>query len=154
MIRWLCFIFIVSTNANAGIKLDAEVFKVTDGDTIKVISDNELIKIRLAGIDCPEVKQPWGIEAKTALTDLLTNKSIQYIAQGKDRYGRVIGKIFSNEIDINRLLVRQGHCWVYTRYATDKLLFVLQKEAKLRKRGLWSLPEEDIVSPWVWRRRK
>ena len=45
--------------------------KVTDGDTVKGKYTNELIKIRLAEIDAPELKQAFGIESKNCLKELI-----------------------------------------------------------------------------------
>ena len=47
-----------------------------------------------------------------------------------DRYGRVVGKIFLNDLNINKEMVKAGHAWVYVQYAKDKTLFALEKEAK------------------------
>jgi len=132
----------------------AKVVKITDGDTIKVLkSGNEQVKIRLAGIDCPEKKQPWGTKAKHAISDLVAGKTVMIEVIDIDRYQRIIGRVFLNDINVNRALVQGGHCWAYTRYVKDKVLFTLQREAQASKKGLWVLPEVERMPPWEWRRQ-
>ena len=71
-----------------------------------------------------------------------------------DRYGRTVGKVYLEDLDINAELVRYGHAWVYRRYAKDKTLFDLEAEARENQLGLWTLPEEQRIPPWEWRRGK
>ncbi len=133
----------------------AKVVGVTDGDTIKVLrTGNEQVKVRLAGIDCPERKQPWGTKAKQAASDLVAGQTVTIEKITADRYGRTIGRVFVNGLNVNRSLVEGGNCWVYPRYAKDKVLFTLQDEAKNLQRGLWRLPEHERVPPWEWRKAK
>ena len=141
---------VVSANELAAIK----VVKIADGDTITVLTqDNTQVKIRLADIDCPERKQPWGNRAKQAIGNLLKDQPIRVETINKDRYGRTIGRVFADKQNINRALVEQGHCWVYPKYAKDEMLFKLQDNAQTAKRGLWRLPENERVPPWEWRKR-
>lgn len=133
----------------------AKVVSVTDGDTIKVLRiGNEQVKIRLAGIDCPERKQPWGTKAKQAASDLVAGQTVTIEKLTTDRYGRTIGRVFVNGVNVNRALVEDGQCWVYPRYAKDKVLFTLQDKANNLQRGLWRLPENERVPPWEWRKAK
>ena len=131
----------------------AQVVGVTDGDTIKVLRTNhEQVKIRLAGIDCPERAQPWGNQATQAASDLVAGQTVTIKVMDIDQYGRTVGRVFVNGANINRLLVEAGHCWTYVRYAKDQLLAALQVYAQATKRGLWRLPESERVPPWEWRK--
>ena len=51
-----------------------KVIKVSDGDTITVLQDKRQIKVRLYGIDAPELKQPYGKKSKQFLSNLITGK--------------------------------------------------------------------------------
>jgi len=51
-------------------------------------------------------------------------------------------------------MVEQGHAMVYRRYLTDKSLLALEADTKCKKLGLWGLPEEERVEPWVWRQQQ
>ncbi len=133
----------------------AKVVGVTDGDTIKVLrTGNEKVKTRLAGIDCPERKQPWGNRAKQAASDLVAGQTVTIEKLTTDRYGRTIGRVYVDGLNVNRALVEGGHCWAYTRYVKDKVLFTLQDEAKNSQRGLWRLPQIERVPPWEWRKAR
>ena len=134
--------------------LTGKVVSITDGDTATVLTNNKQTKVRLAEIDTPEKNQPYGQKAKKALSDFIFNKSVEVEVITIDRYGRTVGKIFLDNRNINREMVRAGHAWVYTQYAKDKTLFVLEKEARENQLGLWALPKEQRIAPWQWRRGK
>lgn len=130
------------------------VTSIADGDTISILSPGQKqIKIRFAGIDCPERGQPWGRNATEALKALLAGEPVSVDIIDTDRYGRSIGRVYAKGIELNRKLVETGNCWVYPQYAEDRKLFDLQNEAQAAKRGLWQLPENERIPPWEWRRK-
>jgi micrococcal nuclease len=51
-------------------------------------------------------------------------------------------------------MVRIGAAWVYRKYASDQNLYILEKQARKNKAGLWSLPEAQQVPPWEWRKTR
>ena len=147
----LCFI---SNNSVYSEDIYGKVVSITDGDTVIIVSDKKQIKVRLAEIDTPEKNQPYGKKAKRALSDLIFNKEVEVEMVSIDRYGRTVGKIFLDNQNINKEMVKAGHAWVYVQYARDKTLFDLEKNAKENQLGLWALPEEKRIPPWQWRRGK
>ena len=127
---------------------------VHDGDTITVLTtDKRSLRTRLVEIDAPESGHPYGKNAKQALSDLVFGKDVTLDVTGLDRYGRTLGRVFHEKLDVNAEMVRLGYAWVYRRYATDAALFPLEKAARAEKRGLWSLPKQDQIAPWDWRRQ-
>ena len=58
-----------------------------------------------------------------------------------DRYHRIVGRIYVDDLDVSAEMVRLGAAWVYRKYAKDKNLYSIEDEAKLYKRGIWGLPE-------------
>ena len=70
---------------------EGKVVGVHDGDTISVMRDGEAVKVRLAGVDCPEIGQPYGKRAKRFVSDLAFGKEVQVRAETKDKYGRIVG---------------------------------------------------------------
>ena len=126
--------------------------KVVDGDTIRAEAKGQEIKIRLVEIDAPEMDQPFGLQSKNFLNRLLYKKDVTLIAQGEDRYGRILGNIFSDELNVNLLMVKYGMAWVYEKYAKDSSLFKYQAQAQEEKLGLWRTKEP--MAPWVWRKQK
>ena len=67
-----------------------------------------------------------------------------------DRYGRIVGRVYVDGLDVNRELVAQGYAWVYRNYSNDAELLRLEAEAKQKGLGLWADPIP--IPPWEWRR--
>jgi endonuclease YncB( thermonuclease family) len=84
---------LVAVSAWADI-LEGRVVRVTDGDTIVVLDkSNQQHKIRLAGIDAPESKQPYGQASRKHLAELVAGKSVAVEWAKHDKYGRIVGKV-------------------------------------------------------------
>lgn len=144
---------LVASFAVAAPSFKAHVVGVVDGDTLRIRDAyGEQQKVRLSGIDCPEMKQPWGKHAKQALSDYVFDKDVRIMSKGKDRYKRILATIYIGDKDINKALVLDGHCWVYKRYNGKEDYLDMEKMAKSSGRGLWSLPEAQKIPPWQWRR--
>jgi len=131
--------------------LHGRVVGVTDGDTLTLLVDREQVRIRLAQIDAPEPDQPHGKNSKAALSALAFQKKARVEVVDIDRYGRTVGEIFIDGIDVNREMVREGHAWAYTKYSHSTEIVALENGARAEKRGLWALPESEREPPWVWR---
>ncbi len=125
---------------------------VSDGDTIHVDVKGERKKIRFYGIDSPESTQPYGQEAKEALVNQLSTDTVRVVVMDTDRYGRVVGKVYSQSTYLNEFMVREGYAWWYESYAkSDRRLANLEREARENKRGLWQ--QKDPEPPWDYRRK-
>ncbi len=128
----------------------ASVIGISDGDTLTVLHERQPIKIRIAEIDAPEKKQPFGTRSKQALSDLCFGKQAEVTPQKKDRYGRTIARVKCDGNDVSAHQVQAGMAWVYDRYATDRSLYLLQDMARAGGRGLWV--DAQPVPPWEWRK--
>jgi endonuclease YncB( thermonuclease family) len=130
------------------------VFSVVDGDTIEVLHSNRAERIRLNGIDCPENGQAYGKKAKQAASALVFGKEVTLQTFGKDKYGRMIADVFlSDGTNVNHMLVRDGWCWWYRKYAPGNVVLErLEKDARDAKKGLWADPAP--VPPWVYRKAR
>lgn len=130
------------------------VVAVLDGDTIEVLHNRTTTRIRLAGIDCPEKKQPFGQRAKQATSALSFGQHVTVHSAGKDRYGRTVGTVeLPNETNLNYELVRQGWCWWFRKYSpSDTELESLERAARQAQKGLWIDPKP--VPPWEYRKAK
>ena len=126
------------------------VTKVIDGDTIEVRQEKRNYKVRLSEIDAPEINQRFGTESKNFLASLILNKEIELIYITEDRYGRIVAKIYRDNKDINRSMVRNGLAWVYDYYVEDQSLYNDQNLAKKSSFNIWS--EVSPTPPWVFRR--
>lgn len=128
-----------------------KIIKIYDGDTITALtSQKEKIKIRLYGIDAPELKQPFGKASKRHLIDLISNKSLNINEKGKDKYGRTLAVLYNGDQDINAQMVIDGYAWAYDKFSKDYVAF--QQNAQLLKKGLWI--DKDIVRPSDFRKLK
>jgi micrococcal nuclease len=127
---------------------------ITDGDSFRLLVGDERIRVHLDGIDCPELRgsQPYGNQATQALSDLILDKEVSVKSIGTDYYGRTLGRVFVDGVDVNRELVARGLAWHYVEYSDDESLAAAESEARATKAGLWGDPEP--IPPWDWRRRK
>ncbi|EIG8711173.1 thermonuclease family protein [Klebsiella aerogenes] len=163
----ILFLFTAFQSANAGgipsalagilstlnLEIQGKVIRVLDGDTIEVLQDKKPVRIRLANIDAPEKKQAFGRWSANQLKALLAGQSVTVSYTQTDRYGRIIGHVFTtNGTDASRFMVQSGAAWVYERYNVDESLPALQREAQEQKRGLWADPKP--VPPWEWRHKQ
>jgi len=115
---FLTMLFIaLSINITYAETLAGRVVDVTDGDTITVLdSANTQYKIRFAGVDVPEKKQPFGKLSKLTLSDMEYDKQVTVDFHKKDRYGRTIGKVLASGMDVNLEQVKLGMAWFYKKF--------------------------------------
>lgn len=156
LILSISFLLSLSTQAAT---LSGKVVGVADGDTITVLDDsNTQYKIRLAGIDAPEKKQPFGNVSKKSLSDLVYGKQVNVDYNKQDRYGRTVGKVIIDGTDVNLEQVKRGLAWFYKKYQNeqplkDRLDYLhAQEDAEKAKVGLWIDPEP--TAPWDFRKAK
>jgi endonuclease YncB( thermonuclease family) len=130
------------------------VTAVHDGDTLTLLVGRIQHKIRLNGIDAPELRQAFGRRARQFLSALAFGKTVTVHVVDVDRYGREVGDVYVNGALVNAELVRAGMAWHYKQYSKDATLAELEIEARAAKRGLWA--DSNPVPPWEYRgeRRK
>jgi len=140
--------------ADAPPELTGEVVGVHDGDTLTIrVGEKEKLTIRLDGIDAPELAQPYGKQAKHALSSVVIAKEVRVETHGTDKYGRTIGTVWlakgKQEYSVNHQLVAKGWAWRYVKYSKSRALAEVEAAAKKAHLGLWT--GADPVSPWDWR---
>jgi endonuclease YncB( thermonuclease family) len=127
------------------------VVGVHDGDTVTCLDEsNQQQKVRLAEIDAPEIGQDYGKVSREVLAEMVFGKTVEVTEDGKDRYGRWIGHLSSNGMDVNRQMVATGNAWHYGDYSRDTSLAALQSQAQSQRLGLWAQPSP--VAPWDFRK--
>ena len=152
----ICFlVLIINTLAFSKVLNASSSLKIIDGDTIILNSE----KIRLYGIDTPEIKQTCtdnyghtylcGVKAKLELEKIIGSRKVSCIKKTKDRYKRSISICYVDENDINSLMVRSGWALAYRKYS--KKYVKDEAIAKLNDAGMWS---GKFIAPWKWRRMK
>ena len=129
--------------------------QVVDGDTLKTSHS----KIRLVGIDTPELKQSCnngkvkcGVLAKQALENLIGDKQVDCNKIGTDLYGRILGECFVEEVNINRWMLQNGWAVYYSSRGIDKVAYKIdQTTAKVARKGIWNM---QFINPKTYRKNK
>lgn len=94
-----------------------DVVRVIDGDTVEIKIDGSLQKLRLQGIDAPEIDQEWGQEARQQLKNLAEGQRAIVRDSGlKDRYGRTLGSLAVDGTDAGLFLIEKGFAWHFETY--------------------------------------
>lgn len=137
-------------SAREGKVLEGPISWVTDGDSVWVRVEGREVEVRLADIDAPERDQPYGWEAKLGLIDLLRGRHVMLIQRDVDRHGRIIARVWTDELDVSRELVRRGLAWFYPAFRQDAALLCDERQARAARRGLWA--QATPQAPWTHRR--
>ena len=155
----IALILAVASCTSFADQLVGKVIKVTDGDTVNVLtSDNETHKIRLSGIDAPEKKQAFGNRSKQALAELIDGKTVNVQYNKLDKYQRAVGKITFNGQDVNLRQIKLGLAWHYKKYekeqdVEDRSIYAnAEYLAQRDKLGLWY--DTNPIAPWDFRKQK
>ncbi|NOX34731.1 MAG: DUF4124 domain-containing protein [Deltaproteobacteria bacterium] len=137
------------------------VLKVFDGDTIKVEGLDLIFKIRLVGIDSPEIgyngqkSQPFSHRAKQYLSSLLENKKVAIKSYGTGAYNRQLAEVFAGSKNINMEMVKAGLAEAYTGRQPENFdshgYFKEELRAKRAGIGMW-IQKSAYKTPKQWRK--
>ena len=101
---------------------DTRVTRVIDGDTFIT---NKGDRVRLIGVDAPELPSLRGIESKMYLHQLIDNKVVilerDGISNNKDKYGRLLRYVYLNKKDVNLHMLKSGYAKPYLYFNFEKL---------------------------------
>lgn len=136
--------------------------RVVDGDTIKVANNGNQLTIRLVGIDAPETAhkkrepgQPFSQSATKFLAGLILKKIVEIKSYGQDRYGRTLGVVYANGMNVNLEMIKAGLAEVYRGPPASSLdldpFWNAEDEAKKENRGMWVLGDK-YISLREWRK--
>ena len=132
--------------------ITGRVLEVYDGDTITVLSGQNKFRVRLFGIDAPEVLQEYGIQARDRLRELILGQVVTVEVLNVDQYGRAVAIIRKDLQEVNTEMVRSGAAWHYVQYAAgENDLANAQQEAKKAQAGIWQ--NNHPVPPWDYRKQ-
>ena len=146
-------LLLMAAPAGAAPVFSARVIKVVDGDSLNVEYAGQKIKLRLWGIDAPEMRQAYGKEARVWLAAMVNGRRIQAQAKDIDIYHRLVVLVWVDDQLVNEEMVRQGAAWVYPRYCREQICDGwrrLQDDARSAQRGLWG--NAKAIPPWEKRR--
>ena len=148
----ILLLIILSFNYNA--QITGRVISVADGDSITVLINGSIQKkLRLAEVDCPEMGQPFGKNAKQFTSSQVFGKNIIYYQTDIDRYGRIIAEVYYDSGKyLSEELIKSGFGWWYQKYSQNGKLGILEEIAKKKRIGLWI--DENPIYPSEWRKIK
>ena len=134
------------------------VTHVTDGDTlwVRAASGGKPVRIRIDGVDAPEICQIYGPIARKALSARLSKQAVIVQALRRDSFGRLLARVtvvkaasvgakdqLKGSADVGEWLVREGHAWSY-RYRRDNGPYAQQQAAaRAARKGLFATPHPE-----------
>ena len=125
---------------------------VMDGDTVLLLPEGaqEALRVRLLGIDAPELCQPGGEAARDALVTRVLRRSVRVQVVGQDSYGRQLGHVWLDTQDVAADMVRSGWAWAYQHRTGRGPYAALQRQAERERVGVFAA-RETAMSPAVFR---
>ena len=152
LLLWGCMLL----NPAAAETLIGHCVGVADGDTCTLLIEQgdgkRTERIRFHGIDAPESHQAYGQASKKFVSDLIYDKDIRVEVQTRDKYGRLVGKVFVGDTHVNLEVVKAGYAWWYRQYgAGETALAEAEETARTARRGLWQ--DKNPVAPWDFRHK-
>lgn len=121
-----------------------KIITVIDGDTFVVIDRaGKRRKLRLAGVDAPEMDQKHGKQVREEVRRLIGQRWVKARLHGRDRYGRTLASIATTEGDLAAWMVRRG--WAFALPGSG--LLAKQALARLLGRGIWQ--SWHVQAPWT-----
>jgi len=137
------------------------VKQVVSGQTIEVVSAStptaDPRRVRLIGIEAPDMRQqPWGIEARRQLAQLLGDRSVllELDVEKRDQYQRQLGYIWARDSLLNEEMVKRGYALAKPRSPNtkyDQRLANAQAWARIMGVGIWD-PEQPMgITPTEFR---
>lgn len=139
--------------AHSEVVFTARVTRVSDGDTVWVQPDagGARLKLRLDGIDAPEICQTGGEASREALIALTLQRTLDVTVRAQDDYGRGLARLTFQGQDIGAEMVRTGQAWSYRWRNSLGPYLTEERLARLERRGLFS--QEGALPPREFRQQ-
>jgi endonuclease YncB( thermonuclease family) len=131
--------------------MEGQVTRVVDGDSLWLTpAVGPPVEVRLVGIDAPEGCQAGGPESRRALEELVLRRTVSVRSEGRDDFGRTLGTVMMDGVNVNQRLVEEGQAWSY-RFKWDQGPYVKQERmAQALQRGVFA--QAGAVMPREFRR--
>jgi micrococcal nuclease len=146
-------LFCVFAGATAkAASLYGKVIEVNSGDVITIFNLNRPVRVKLLGVDAPEMNQAFGDVAKRHLYDLVFDKGVLVNYSGIAADKSLTGRVSLNDVDIGAQMIRDGAAWFDLNNmdrlsASDREVYQQSEQAaRSEKRGLWQ--QANPVAPW------
>jgi micrococcal nuclease len=148
----LCAFLFISPAGVEAASIVGKVIEVNSGDVITIFNLNRPVRVRLLGVDAPEMDQAFGDIAKKHLADLVYDKSVLVEYAGISNDHSLNGRVLLEGADVGAQMIRDGAAWVdpsnqHRLSATDREVYQQSEvAAHNERRGLWQ--QENPVAPW------
>ncbi len=144
-------IFLIAACAGPVWAWQGKVTRITDGDSVSVrpADGGQPVKLRINGIDAPEICQAGGQAARRALAARLLGRTVQVQTHRQDDYDRGLATVFLDGEDMGAWMVSQGHAWAYRQRSGNYL--ALQAQAQSAGRGLFA--DRQALQPRIFRKQ-
>jgi micrococcal nuclease len=146
----LVFAFLLTSAAFAE-SFEGQVISVLDGNNLVVAKDSKLLRVRLYGIDCPEIAQDFGPQAKQMVTDLTLGKKVWIDTKVVDHGKRIQAAVMVDNKDVALELVGAGMAWIAPKSFGNTKIDTAEKEVRAKQNGLWSM--SNPTPAWQFRRQ-
>ena len=128
----------------------ARVVTVHDGDRLTIRHDGRNETIYLKDIDCPELKQPHGKQAKHVTAAFVANRDVVVRGLARDRQGRLSAEVLLHDgRNVGHELLKEGLAWWRRSGSRNADLEIVEELARASRKGLWADP--NPVPPWKWK---
>lgn len=131
---WMCGVH-VAAHAWPGV-----VVHVSDGDTVwvRAAQGGRVFKVRLQGVDAPEICQAWGPQSREALHAVLYEQTVDVQGRYHDSYGRLLARLSRQGHDVGAWMVAHGHAWSYSYQRRPGVYDAQQATAQTQRIGLFA----------------
>ena len=144
---WVAAFFLVTLVPTSCFAWSGKAVAVSDGDTIKVVHNGKVEKIRLYGIYPPPIKQGFGKKARDFVSSFVLGENVEVERKGTGRNAGALVSV-SGEV-VNELMVIKGYAWVHRQNCKEQFCanwIKMEDAARQEKKGLWLDP--TIIPPW------
>lgn len=162
-----CLVILLFPSTLFAGSLTLKIVSIHDGDTLNAIGieDTQKYKVRLMGVDTPEVdfyentQGDVSLKARDALRSLIPEGSTVTLSNDSqiDKHGRILGRLLKDGLDINKEMLAQGWGAIYFIYPFEKRVVSeyskAAKEAFDNKRGIFSNEHKNTEMPYLFRLR-
>ena len=150
LVTGLC---LLSSLAEASTVFPARVVTVHEGDRLLIYHDGKKDTIYLQDIDCPELKQPYGLRAKHVTAAYVGGREVNIRSFRRDKQGRVTAEvILADGRNLGHELLKEGMAWWRAFDSKDHSLGEIESLVQAEHKGLWADP--NPVPPWKWKQAK
>jgi micrococcal nuclease len=144
----------------SGLRFEAKLASLQDGDSFIAQSPFGRVSIRLSGVDAPERDQAYSAQARAQMQQLLQGRQLNITVLKKDQYQRLVADVSvvveGKTLDVGLEQIKAGLAWHFKRFAKEQAFETRLAFTREQRLGLWKdldgkTPPE---APWDFRRRK